>query len=215
MKRHDMHDRRAILVSASSLLALSGCGSLIGPSEPPAQIYVLSPDLGPMPARGNLPFQLAVARPEASASLASDRIALRRNLAFDYYANAQWTDSAPKLIQTLLVEALEKNGALGFVARDEDGLRADFVVQGELNAFEARYDLGDAPPIVVVDMMMQVVSTVHREIVGARDFHEEAQATANSVTAVITGFDTVLSRLLAETARWILETAQAPLRGKS
>src|SRR5215469_7235640 len=39
---------------------------------------------------------MAVSRPETTASLATDRIALRRDLTLDYYAGAQWNDAAPR-----------------------------------------------------------------------------------------------------------------------
>jgi cholesterol transport system auxiliary component len=212
MTIRDLSDRRSILLAGSSLLILSACGSLIGPSEAPPQIYVLSPQFPTIAADPPLKVQLAIASPEASASLTNERIALRRNDNLDYYAGAQWTDATPQLLQNLLIEALEKGGALGSVAKDIEGTQADDIVQSEIHAFEARYDHGDGAPTIVVDMTVKVISAAHGTIVGAREFHHESAATANSVSAVVAAFDAALSAILPEIAGWVFGLALRPAR---
>ncbi len=210
MTARELPDRRNILLAAASLLTLSACGSLLGPSEAPGQIFVLSPELPSVSNTAALAGQLAIARPEVSISLATNRIALRRNNVFDYYADSQWTDSTPALFQDLLIEALERNGALGSVARDMEGIHVGFIVQSEIHAFEAHYDHGDSAPTVVVDVTVKIISAAKSEIVGALEFHQESAATANNVPAVVAAFDAALSVILPEIARWVLGLARRP-----
>ena len=73
--------RRGLLVSSTALLLLSGCGGLIGPSNPPPQIYVLEPDLHGLSDVPEVSWQLAVGTPDASESLDATRIALHRGAA--------------------------------------------------------------------------------------------------------------------------------------
>jgi cholesterol transport system auxiliary component len=205
-----LSDRRTVLCAAASLLALSACNPLFRPEETPGQIYVLSPALPSVAGSAVRSSQLAVALPHASASLMTNRIALRRDQTLDYYADAQWMDSTPQLLQNLLIEALEKSGALSSVAKDVDGIHADFVLQSEINAFEARY-VRDEAPTIVVDLTIKVVSVGRGEIANAREFHEESVAAANSMRAVVTGFDSALSALLPKIARWVLDV-ERPLK---
>jgi cholesterol transport system auxiliary component len=193
--------RHAILAGA---VLLSGCGSLIGPTNEPGKIYVLSPNIA---ARGGTrtTWQLAVAKPEASASLATERIAIVRGNEMDFYADAQWTDAAPQLLQNFLVEALEKNGVAA--AKDIEGIKADFMLQTALNAFDARYDQGDAPPKIEIGVTARLMAVHDAAILATREFRGEAQASANSVPAAVAAFDQALAAVLSDVVSWVLAAA--------
>lgn len=199
--------RRNLLFTGASLFALSGCSSLhlLEPSQELGKMYVLSPNLPSVAGAQRPSWQMAVAQPEAPSSLSTDRIAIRRGEEMDYYANAQWTDAAPKLLQTLFVQALEKNGAN--VASDLAGIHADYILQSELRTFEARYSNGDAPPTIVVDVTMKLMTARSAAIMASRDFHLEQAASANSVEAAVAAFDQVTTALLDQVVPWVLDAA--------
>lgn len=206
--------RRHIVLAASSV-ALAGCGSLhlLEPSNAPGKIYVLAPNLPQIAGARRPAWQIAVATPDASASLTTDRIAIRRQEEFDYYADAQWTDSVPQLLQRLFVEALEKNGVAA--ATDVAGLRADYILTSEIRGFEARYDHGDAPPTIVVDITVKIMAARTAAIVASRQFHQEQPASANSVAAAVAAFDAAMSAILEQVTRWVLEAAPLGRDGDS
>ena len=199
--------RRHLLFTGASLFALSGCSSLhlLEPSQELGRMYVLSPNV-PVVAGAQRPsWQIAVEQPEAPASLSTDRIAIRRGEEMDYFADSQWTDSAPKLLQNFFVEALEKNGVTA--ATDVAGIHADYILQSELRTFEARYDHGDAAPTVVVDVTVKLMVVRTAEIAASRDFHLEQPASANSVAAAVTAFDQAVAALLGRIVPWVLNAA--------
>lgn len=201
-----MHaSRRGVLLSAASLLALSGCGSLIGPQGDPLRMYVLAPAVPQI--AGRLPFQLAVGTPDASSSLATDRIALRRSDTLDYYANAQWTDGVPKLVQARLLEAFDTAGVAGAVARDTAGIHTDYILQTEIEHFEAQYDRDDGAPAARIVIAAKLLSVHGGAIAGAMTFSQQAQASANSVPAVVAAFDTALAAVLEQILRWVFASA--------
>ena len=83
--------RRQMVLAGAAILTLAGCGSLLGPSGPPLQLYRLRPAF---PAAGgtSVSWQLAVARPLATQSLDTERIALMRGAMMDYYADGwRWS----------------------------------------------------------------------------------------------------------------------------
>lgn len=201
--------RRHFLSASAMLFVLSGCGNLIGPSIPPGKIYVLQPVLPTPSAMPESSWQLSVARPEASASLATDRIVLIRNDTLDYYADAQWTDSLPQLVQNALVGALEASSVFRTAGPDVESTHTDYVLQPEIKAFEARYTQENGPPAVVVDIIVKLIAARSGLIIAQREFHYEQSASANSVPAVVTAFDAAVSAVLADIVNWVDQTGPA------
>ena len=201
--------RRGLLVAGASALVLAGCGNLIGPSGPPAQIYVLQPTLGPLQDAPHVSFQLVVAEPNASESLDTIRVALIRGQMMDYYANAQWTDAVPHLVQTFLVQAFEGSGKIGAVASSTDGIRADYVLATEIRNFEAKYASDNGPPTIVVDIVARLLTIDHRDVIATLYSHHEAPAARNDIPSVVAAFDQATGASLEEIATWTLRQSPA------
>jgi cholesterol transport system auxiliary component len=194
--------RRGLLLGGAAL-TLAACGGIIGPTNPPAQIYLLQPNFGPVygPA---VSWQLAVEQPTTIDSLNRQRIALYRGDTMDYYADAEWTDQAPALLQTLTVQAFEKSGRIGGVARDSDGLHADYLLQLELRDFEARYDTPDGAPTVVVTIVARMLKAPGREVIAMLNSSHEARASENKIPAAVAAFNQATKQTLEEIVGWAL-----------
>ena len=137
------------LTLAALVGPLAGCSSLILPGQgDPAQLYTLTPK---STFAGDLPlvaWQLVIEPPVAAAGLNTSRIALQRTpVSLDYYARANWTDSAPLMVQTLLIESFENTGKIVAVSRESVRLRPDYLLQTELRELQAEYfpDARQAP----------------------------------------------------------------------
>ena len=103
--------RRRMLggMAALVLLPLPGCGLLPRVNEP-VNLYTLTPKTTFPEKLPNVDWQLVVETPVAAVSLDTPRIALQRTpLTFEYYANAAWTDNAPAMVQTLLIEFVREH----------------------------------------------------------------------------------------------------------
>ena len=187
-----------------ALLALAGCGSLLGPSNPPPQIYRLAPDSSLPTGGAAVPWQLAVARPDATQTLDTERIALLRGPAMDYYADAQWNDSAPRLLQSLLVEAFDKSGRVQAAPRDSASLRADLTLATELRDFEAQYDNGNAAPLVVVDIQSKLLDQ-RGQVIASLHSRQTARASENSIPSVVHAFDVAMAACLSQIVAWTLQ----------
>lgn len=198
--------RRGILIGGAAL-TLSGCagGGLIGPPSPAPQIYVLQPEFGVIANAPSVPWQLIVGAPNAPESLDTERIALERAPnSMDYYANAQWADRLPALVQSLLVEAFEKSGRIAAVGRESSGIRADYVLQTEIRDFEAFYAVIDTPPKVRVRLVAKLLAIPSREMTGGTESAHEAQAAANDMTNITAAFRQAAGAAVEDVVGWTL-----------
>jgi cholesterol transport system auxiliary component len=204
--------RRGFLLASGCALALAGCSDVIGPGAAP-QLYVLRPELGPVANAPSVGWALTVSLPSAPLGLDTARIALQRSPeTMDYYANAAWQDRAPVLIQRALLEGFEKSGKIAAVASDTEGVRADYLLETDLRAFEARYPSPDAAPEVVVDIVARLLFTPGRKIAATIEDMKTAQAGANSVPAVVAAFDQATAAAVEAIVAWALGAPQ-PVKG--
>jgi cholesterol transport system auxiliary component len=197
--------RRTLLLSAAALgaLVLSGCGSLLSPSNPPAQIYMLAPSFSAS-AGGQADWALAVAQTDVPNVYDTERVAIVRNQTMDYFANTQWPDSTPRLLQSLMVEAFEKSGRIASVARDGGGVHADYILTTEIRHFEAVYDNGDGAPEIQVDIVAKLLSMPRHEVVATHDVPQKLRAAANSIPAVVQAFNQATGASISDIVNWAL-----------
>ena len=187
------------LIAILSLVPLlTGCGGLLT-DAPKRSLYRVTP--APTFAAGlpRVAAQLLVATPTAPAGLDTARIALSRApVSLDYFADAEWTDRVPFLVQSALVEGFEKSAAMPAVGPDSGGLRADFVLETAIRDFQAIYDSPDGPPRISVRLNAKLVKMPERKIVAQVSVSHEAKATANALPEIVRGFDSALGGAIEE-----------------
>jgi cholesterol transport system auxiliary component len=202
-------DRRALLRFAALALApaVTACNGLIPGTGAPPQLYVLTrkstfPSDLPKVSR-----QLLVATPVAPAEIDTSRVALARSpTTIDYFANAAWSDRAPAMVQSLLIESFEQTGKIPSVARDSAVLRADYILMPELRRFEARYENGEAPPTVLVRLLVRLIKMPERLIIGEDIAEGRETASANAMDAIVEAYNEALGSVMKRLVTWTLRT---------
>lgn len=180
-----------------ALLALTGCGSLLGPSGPAPVYYGLNAPRGASGAAINR--QLLVDVPRASLDLDTTRIAvMQKPNAVEYYADVLWRDRTPQMIQSLLVRTLDGGGRFRAVAAANSGLRADLLLLTDIGHFEAEAFRND----VHVELTMRLVHAADRSIVATRSFNATAPAASASFDDVIAAYDRATSDVMVKIADW-------------
>jgi cholesterol transport system auxiliary component len=168
-------------------MALTGCAVVRGPAIP--QLYVLRPQV-PAAMGPRVGWRLAVATPDAVASLDTARIALTRSTTtMDYFANAAWTDRITLILQRQLIAAFDSTGRILSVDRDTSGLEADYVLQTEVRDFQARYDTADGAPQVVVSIQAKVARMPQREIAANLNATQQMMAASNDIDSIVVAFN--------------------------
>ncbi|MCP4250295.1 MAG: hypothetical protein GY778_24900, partial [bacterium] len=179
-----------LLPSAAALGGLTrACGGVVpGPTPPPA-LSRLTPKSSFHDDLPTVGWQLVLEAPLADASLNTTRIALQRNpMQLEYYARSGWTDRAPLMVQTLMIESFENSGKIVAVGRETVGLRPDYVLKTELREFQSEY-FGGGLPQVRVAMNAKLVKMSSRIIVASESWDYVVDTSADRTDEVIQAFD--------------------------
>ncbi len=195
---------RRFIVAALPLSAV-GCATLLPTGSAPPKLYTLTPASGFPPEGRRVTWQLLVDVPTSPAALDTDRIALSRSpTTIDYFADAAWTDRAPLLVQSLLVESFENSGRISAIARESLALRADYILRPELRHFEADYT-GSGPPSGHVEIGLKLVKMPDRGIMAQRRVETRAAASDNQVPVIVEAFNAALHDAMRQAVGWTLE----------
>ena len=193
-----------LAVCAVAAASLAGCALLEAPD--PQNLYTLTPKSTSDPDLPAVYWQLAVEVPAAAASLNTGRIALEMTpTSTDYYAKAAWTDRAPLMMQTRIVDSFEYTKKIVAVSRESIGLRANYVLQPDLRNFEAMYYYGQ-PPIVRVRIIAKLVRMPDRQIIGIGSFERCVRASADKIPKVVEAFDQAAGGVIKRLVSWTLRT---------
>lgn len=194
--------RQFLILSAAGL---AGCG-IVPNVNKPLTLYTVKPKLAvdAPPARVN--WQLVVAEPSAERDIDTTRIALTRTPnVIEYFADGNWSDTAPKMVQAKMIEAFESTNAIVAVGRDAAGLRADYILQSDLRDFEADYTKGAAT--AHVRLIAKLVQMPDRRIVRTVAAEASAPAGGKDLSAIVTAFEQALGEVLSKIVTGILATS--------
>lgn len=202
---------RGLIVLPAAGLA-SGCETLVPGQGPPPLLYRLTPKSTFGPEVPEVDWQLILEAPLANAGLNTTRIARWPNpRQLEYYARANWTDRAPGMIQTLMIESFENSGKIVSVGRGSVSLRADFVLKTEIREFQADYfETGN--PSAHVGINAKLVHMPSRQIVGSEKFDVIVPAAADRLDDIISAFDDALGKVLKRLVVWVLITGKKHYR---
>lgn len=191
----------------AAALLLGGC-ELIKAAEEPTDLYTVTPKSTFDDNMPSVLWQLAVEAPNASANLNTSRIAIAQSpTSSDYYSKTAWTDRAPLMVQTRIVDSFENSRKIIAVARESIGLRANYVLQSDLRNFEAMYFYGKEQPIAHVRIVAKLVRMPDRQIVAVASFERCVRARADKVPKVVEAFDQALGSVMKRLVAWTLAAA--------
>ena len=200
--------RRGFLLGG--ILLVSGCNILPKVQEP-TTLYTLTPKTTYPPGLPTVNWQLVVELPTAAAGIDSARIALSHNpFTLEYYAKAAWTDNAPGMIQSLLVESFERTGKIIAVGPESAGLRPDFILKTDLREFQAIYTGDDPVPTVLVRMSAKLVIMPQRKIVLGITSEKKVKASGSKFEDVLNAFDDAVGHVFREIVVAVLTAPVEP-----
>ncbi len=198
--------RRMTLLGAVS--ALGGCSavSALNSASEPLATYDLSPVAGAKTGR-KTSHTLLVARPEAPASIATDRIMVKPDaVSVTYLPDARWTDELPLVLQSLLIRSISATGRIGYVGRGEGGPVPDTALLVRIDAFQVNI-LPDRALDVAIDITLTVLGDRDQRVIATRSFAQSARATDDRPGSIVATFQRLLDVVLPAMSDWVLQRA--------
>ena len=205
--------RIALLLVVSGLCTACVGSVLKSDNEAPDLYRLAAPAASGGGAGPSLAQAITVARPRSVSSLDTDRIAVTTpGHGFDYLAGARWSDTAPQMVQQLLVDTLMAEGRFATAVAAPSRVPTDLLLEVELRHFEAVYaSVGEAPRILV-QLQANLVDVRRGTRVASFDSRAEATATRNDRTAMVAAFDDAALRATRDAALRAGEAAAAYAR---
>lgn len=198
---------RPLLLPLGLAALLGGCSLL--PEAEPVQTYLL-PSLQPQVASQAQPLarSLGIGRPQASLVLDSTRIAVvPQGSEISSYKGARWSDPAPALLRDRLLEAFQADGRFAALSSAEQHLQSDFVLAGNLLAFQSEYR--DGKPEVVIRFDARLVRADTQRVAASRSFVVRQPSRTVEVPAVVDAFGQASDQLAGQLVEWTTQQIQA------
>ena len=197
------------LMAGSVGKSVTGCG-LIG--LPPRQFTLTSVTNFPH-AFSPVKWSVVVDEPTAARQIDTSRIALMRGpFQVEYYADVEWTDSAPAMVQLLLMQSFQNTGRLPVVAPTRQTLTTDFLLLSNLQKFQVENDASGMPQATVV-LETTLLKMPRRTPVATARFEKATPINSKSTESVTAAFDTSLGDVMRHVVEWTLQqgSATAPM----
>jgi cholesterol transport system auxiliary component len=194
-----------VVAIVAALVVSGGCNVLEIPGPAP-DLYNLTPKSTFSNSLPEIKKQLTIEEPLASGGLDSNRIALYpHSTRLKFFANARWSERAPKMLQTLLVESFENTNKIVAVGRQSIGLRSDFTLKTEVREFQVEHN-GEAETYVVrVRINAKLVQQPKRVIVDSHSFEYAVEIEESSdMDSIVIAFDQATGKVLKKLVEWTL-----------
>lgn len=188
-------------------LVLGGCAAItsISDATTPLQAYGLRAPADAPEVRGSLRRDLVIETPTAGGALDTDRILIRPDpLQAAYLPRARWIDTAPVMLQNLMLRSFEDANALRYVGRRPLGGTADYLLVSELTDFQAELGPDGKAVTTRVRLTARLVREGDAQILASRTIQTTTPAASTEAAAVVAAFDKATTAALKELTIWAL-----------
>jgi cholesterol transport system auxiliary component len=194
------------LIAGSLAPGVAGCGLGGGPA--PRQ-FTLTPVTNLPRGLPPVKWSLVVDEPTAARQIDTSRIALMNGqFRVEYYADVEWTDNAPAMVQLLLIQSFQNTGRLPVVAPSRQTLATDFMLLSNLRKFQVEKDASGTPRATVV-LEATLLRMPRRTPVATSRFEQATPVSSDSVEGITAAFDASLDEVMRRVVDWTLQQGSA------
>ncbi len=158
-------------------------------------------DLGP--AGKNLKGQLAIPEPTAVAMLETQRMLFSPAKDYPAFADFQWADSIPKLLQARLIDSFENYDIAHAPLRSADIGQSDFQLLLDVRRFRITTD---PEPVVEIGLSARIVDK-NGKVIASRLFESSQKLDKIEPMVAVDAFNTVFARIVREMIAWTVQIA--------
>lgn len=184
-----------------AMLLLAGCAGLPAPQGSSPNIYVL--DAPPVVQASNIKrdMVLAVNMPQARPGFETSRIAyLQQPHELNYFAGSVWTDTPARMLQPLLLHALEQSAGFRAVVRAGGAIPAD--VRLDIELVRLQHDFTARPSRVQITLQAQLIDVRGKRVLAVRQFDAMENANSEDAYGGVGAANRLVQRVLGEVAEF-------------
>lgn len=194
-----MRMRRVMMIMSCAVL--SACTLIKPPAAVSMQSYVLELPAAehPTSAARLQSKALVVAELRTRPGYDTPRMAyVKRDYSLDYYANSQWADTPARMLQPLLVNALESTGHYSAVLRAPVPVAADLRLDVELVRLEQVFTT--KPSHMLISLRVLLIDARNGQVLGQREFDAGVPALSDDAYGGVRALNQALAPLLNDVA---------------
>jgi len=190
---------------ALALLA-SACSVL--PKSEALQVYRLPTALGErQESAAAVGWTLRLETPKSNYATSGVRIMVvpEDDNEINVYKGVRWSDPMPDLLRGHLLEAFRTDGRVKGISSEETSLYADYILGGNLTAFQTEYH--DGAPQVVIRFDAYLADAFSRRLVTGRRFSVIRPLSSSAIEDAVKGFGQAADELSRSVVEWTVTEA--------
>lgn len=199
MHSHRIFSRIALLAG----LLLAGCASLPAPRGNSPNIYVLDARSAVPASAVKHDLVMAVNMPQARPGFETAQIAyLQQPHELNYFANSRWTNTPARMLQPLLVQALEQSAAFRAVVQTGSAVPADMRLDLEL--IRLQHDFTAHPSRVQVTLQAQLIDLRGKRVLAVQQFDATENADTEDAYGGVGAANRLVQKVLGQVAEFCI-----------
>lgn len=197
-----MKTTRLILALVAIVFITAGCGGLFGPRDRiPVQNYMFSPREFRALAETDSDIVLLVSPMQSIGYDSRQMTYTHRAYERTYYAYSRWADTPPRMIEPLVVQAMEASGYFGAVIDVSSSVVAQVRLEMDLLVLNHEYQTEPSEGRIVI--RAQLHDLEHNRIIGTRIFQFAAVAPTENPYGGAMALNLALENILVELTEWV------------
>lgn len=195
--------RRGLAIPAvAAMLSLFGCAGLGSSGTASEHSYLLEAHVEPAAQARPIPLTLVVSAPRAAPGFDTPRMAyVRQPFALEYFTRNQWADAPAKMINPLLVRALEQRSGFRSVTSAAGQAAGDVRLDVELLMLQQEFTT--APSRLHLRLRAQLVNLANRRVLATQVFETMEAAPKDDPYGGVLAANRALQRLLVQVADFV------------
>ena len=190
-------------------MLLAGCTGLHAPQAESSHIYLLDAQAPVKSVQIKRDLVLAVSMPRARPGFDTSQIVyLHQPHELDYFVANRWADTPARMLEPLLLQALEQTGSFRAIVRAPGVVPANIRLDTEL--VRLQQDFGTQPSKVQITLRAQLIDMNDQRVLAVKLFDEtENAASDNAYGGVITA-NRLLQRVLDQLSDFCINESVIP-----
>jgi cholesterol transport system auxiliary component len=182
-----------------SVLLLSGCTGLPAPQESSENIYVLESLQATKPVRVKRNLVLAIGEPQTRPGFDTPQMAyVQQPHELNYFVTSRWADTPARMLEPLLVQAMEQTGSFRAVVQVPGAVPADVRLETEL--IRLQHDFMTRPSRAQLTLRAQLIDVRGQRVLAVKQFDESENAASDNAYGGVTAANRALQRMLDQLA---------------